>query len=137
MIKIQNLSTESFKKYGIIIEFKNKKKIFDVICREEEKIGWRIGYLLLKPQKAKILEAHPFSFETFEPVKGISVIIVAERKKPEKIEAFLLDKPVCLNKGIWHAIIALSENIEIKITENLEVESVYHKLKKPLDIVLY
>lgn len=137
MIKIQNLNKKSFKKYGIVIEPKDKKKIFDVICRENERVGWRIGYLLFKPQKVKILEAHCYSMETFEPIKGASVIIVAERKKPQKCEAFLLDKPVCLYKGIWHAIIALSDSIEIKITENAEVESIFYKLKKPLDIVLY
>ncbi len=136
MIKIQNLNDKNFKKFGIIICPENKSKIFDVICKEKEKVGWRIGYLILNPQKVKMLEAHPYSMETFEPVKGTSIIIVAENKKPEKFYAFLLDKPVCLYKGTWHAIIALSESIEIKITENLEVDSVFYKLKKPLDIVL-
>ncbi len=137
MINIQNLNNKNFKKYGIIIGIKDKNKIFDVICKEKEKVGWRIGYLIFKPQKVKVLEAHPYSMETFEPVKGTSIIIVAEKEKPHILKAFLLDKPVCLYKGIWHAIIALSDTIEIKITENAEVKSIYNKLKKPLEIGLY
>ncbi len=136
MTKIQNLNSKNFKKYGIIICPENKNKIFDVICKENEKVGWRIGYLILKPQKVKMLEAHTHSMETFEPVKGHLIIIVAENKKPKNFKAFLLDKPICLHKGIWHAIIALSEIIEVKITENSEVDSVFYKLKKPLDIIL-
>jgi len=134
MLKIKNLTETNFKKYGIIIEPKDKNRIFDVLCKEDEPVGWRIGYLVFKPEPVKTLEAHPESMETFEPVKGVSIIILAENKRPEKIEAFLLEKPVCLKKGIWHAILAISENIEIKITENLKVESIYHKLKKPLNL---
>jgi ureidoglycolate hydrolase len=134
MLKIKNLTETNFKKYGIIIKPKDKNRIFDVLCKEDEPVGWRIGYLVFKPEPVKTLEAHPESMETFEPVKGVSIIILAENKRPEKIEAFLLEKPVCLKKGIWHAILAISENIEIKITENLKVESIYHKLKKPLNL---
>lgn len=134
MLKIKNLTKSNFRKYGIIIEPKDKNKIFDVLCREDEAVGWRIGYLIFKPEPIKTLEAHPGSMETFEPVKGISIIVLAENKRPEKMEAFLLEKPVCLKKGIWHAILAISKSIEIKITENSKVESIYYKLKKTLNL---
>jgi len=136
MIKIKLLNKKEFEKYGTIIEPQDKNKIFDVICKEEEKVGWRIGYLVMSPQEVSTIEAHPNSQETFEPVKGTSVIIVAEPHKPQNIEAFLLDKPVCLKKGVWHGILVLSETAEIKITENFEVESIYYNLEKPLNIYI-
>jgi len=136
MIKINLLKKENFEKYGIVIEPQDKNKIFDVICKEESKVGWRIGYLVMTPQEVSTIEAHPHSMETFEPVKGTSIIIVAEPNSPQNIEAFLLDKPVCLNKGVWHGILVLSETAEIKITENLEVDSVYYKLEKPVNIYI-
>ncbi len=136
MIRIKVLKKEDFEKYGIIIEPQNRKEIFEVICREETKVGWRIGYLVMSPQEVSIIEAHPNSQETFEPVKGTSIIIVSEPNSPQNIEAFLLDKPVCLKKGIWHGILVLSETAEIKITENLEVESIYYKLEKPLNVYI-
>lgn len=41
-------------------------------------------------------------------------------------------KPICLEKGIWHQVLALTDEAQVKITENLEVESVFHELKKAI-----
>jgi ureidoglycolate hydrolase len=136
VIKISSLSAKSFRKYGTILEQKNKKKIFSVITGDPDAKGWRIGYLIFKPAPVDSLERHPASMETFEPVSGTTVILTASQKSPEKIEAFLLDKPVCVAKNVWHAVRVISGSAEIKITENYDVESVIYKLKKPVDIAI-
>ncbi|MEI7542416.1 MAG: hypothetical protein WCJ94_04095 [bacterium] len=134
MIKIQNLSKKTFSKYGIILEQSDKKKVFTVLTGDKNAKGWRIGYLVFRPGVVDSLESHPESMETFEPVSGTTVILVAEKNTPEKIEAFLLDKPVCVLKNVWHGVRVLSEQAEIKLTENFEVESLIYKLKKSIDI---
>jgi ureidoglycolate hydrolase len=135
MIKIQNLSSKTFSKFGLVLEQADKKKVFSVLTGDKTAKGWRIGYLIFHPAPVDSLERHPGSMETFEPVSGATVILVAEQGSPDKIEAFLLDKPVCVAKNVWHGVRVLSEKAEIKITENYEVESVIHKLKKPIDAV--
>jgi ureidoglycolate hydrolase len=133
MIPIRTLSAASFSKYGQVIEQRDKSKVFTVVLSEAEKTGWRIGYLIMGPNPVDSLEAHPASMETFEPVSGTAVILVAEKDSPSKIEAFLLDAPVCVAKNIWHGVKVLSETAEIKIMENYDVESVHYKLEKPID----
>jgi hypothetical protein len=39
-------------------------------------------------------------------------------------------------KGIWHQVIALSEEAQVKIAENNEVESVFYEFKKEWSLVL-
>ena len=113
---------------------RTKKKIFSVLTGDKQAKGWRIGYLIFHPAPVDSLEAHPESMETFEPVTGTTVILVAPQNNPGAIEAFLLDKPVCVAKNVWHGVRVVSEKAEIKITENFDVASVIHKLKKPIDI---
>ena len=134
MIKIQNLSKKAFSKYGMVIEQPNKKKVFSVLNGDPQAKGWRLGYLILPPMPVDSMENHPESMETFEPVTGTAVILVAPHNSPDKIEAFLLDKPICIAKHVWHAVSVISSMAEIKITENYEVESVIRKLKKPIDL---
>ncbi len=137
MINIKNLNQKNFKKYGKIIELKKGLKSFHVLFGESKDVGWRIGYSRLERKPVYQLEAHPESFETFEPVSGTSIIILSKDKIPQKTEAFLLDKPVCLYKNIWHDVMAVSEFAEIKIFENYEIKGTrYYKLKKPLDIFI-
>ena len=76
------------------------------------------------------MENHPFSKESFEPLKGITVLLVAEHETPEEYQAFVLDKPVCLKKGIWHQVLALTPEAQVKITENLEVASEFYEYEK-------
>lgn len=66
--------------------------------------------------------------ESFEPVKGKSLLYVALRPKTEAIECFALDRPVILKKKIWHGIVTVSPETEIKLTENAMVQCVYWPL---------
>ena len=89
----------------------------------EEVHPWRIAMFRVRIRQAQRLECHPESMESFEPVRGMGVLLCAAPDRPEKVHAFPLDAPVCLNKGVWHEVIALSGEALYKITENCEVSS--------------
>jgi len=134
MIPVKFLTAKAFKKYGRLLGPADESKIFTVTCGDEKAKGWRIGYVILGPGRVDTIEAHPESFETFEPVSGTTIILVAPVSAPDKIEAFLLDEAVLINKNVWHGMKVLSGKARIKVTENFEVASIFHKLKKPVDI---
>jgi ureidoglycolate hydrolase len=141
-LKIKNLTPRDFAPYGEIIQpgkrfpqGQEKDWKFYVIAREPDS-AWRIGYYLPRIKALRKLEKHPDSLESFEPVTGISILIVAQEETPDSPEAFLLDRPIILKKGIWHGILSLSAKVELKITENLKVESKFYHFKKPLSVKL-
>lgn len=132
--KIPKKITEAnFKKYGFIIKWQGKENRkennqFRIIINDPKVIGWRIAYLIVRDKEIDNLEKHPFSYESFEPVKGRAVLYVNNEKTPKKIESFFLDKPVVLKKGIWHAIVTIGKQADVKITENNCVQLHKHKL---------
>ena len=136
---IKKITAKNFKKYGWVIEYAGKRpenkngNIFRIILKENGKTGWRIAYLVVRDKTIDKLEQHPGSFESFEPVQGRSLIYLSDGSM-SKIESFYLDKPVILDKGIWHGVVSLTPESEIKITENAEVESVYWTLEKCLRV---
>jgi len=130
--KISNITGESFTKYGQVIEFSENSEAFFEVVVEEHSSPWRIAAFRALNRATTFFENHPDSMESFEPVKGISLLLVAENHCPDMFEVFLLDKPVCLHKGIWHDVIALSDEVLLKITENLTVTSVFHYFEKPI-----
>lgn len=125
---VKKINNKNFKSYGWVIEYpsrstQNKKEnLFRVILMEDGKIGWRIAYLAVRERVINKLEQHVGSFETFEPISGKSLLFVANRKDPARIECFYLDKSVILKKGIWHGIVTLGQESEIKLTENANVK---------------
>lgn len=78
------------------------------------------------------MECHPSSKESFEPLSGMLLIIVAEHDTPADFEVFLLDKPVCLHAGVWHQVISLAAESQVKIAENYEVESEFFELENEI-----
>jgi ureidoglycolate hydrolase len=133
MKPINTLSREAFTKYGTIIEFTTAMSDGWEILITEKEAGWRVALLEFSRKKSRILENHPASKETFEPVRGTTLLIVAESATPDNFEIFLLDKPVCVEKGIWHQVLSLSDSAMVKITENLEVSCEYHTLQADLE----
>jgi hypothetical protein len=133
------INAKNFKHYGWVIEYPKKahcdpsKNLFRIVKRECRACGWRIAYLIVRDKEIGRLEQHVDTFESFEPIKGKSLLYVADRKDPLSIESFYLDRPVILKKGIWHGVVALRRESEIKITENALVRSVYWKLKFALN----
>ena len=125
-IKPRKLTASDFKKYGWIIQWQgkdNKKENnqFRIVISDEKVNGWRIAYLIVREKKVDFIEQHPRSYESFEPLKGRSVLFVDTSESGKNIQAFHLDQPVILKKGIWHNVVTLSKETHIKITENNDV----------------
>lgn len=127
--KIRFITREAFARYGTVIELKPQSQDGWEVVVKVENSGWRIAVLEFSRHTASMLENHPQSKESFEPLYGTALLIVAENNAPDSFEVFLLDKPVCLFEGIWHQVISLSQVSCVKITENLEVACVFHDLR--------
>jgi ureidoglycolate hydrolase len=138
-IKPQKINKENFKKYGWIIQWEGPQKRteinqFRIVIRDRKVMGWRIAYLIVRNKQIAFLENHPDSYESFEPIKGKSVIYVSNNKIPQAIQAFVLDQPVVLRKGLWHNVVTLGKEAHIKITENSKVKMVKYKLGYKLGV---
>ncbi|MEF2877603.1 MAG: hypothetical protein U0N90_04235 [Blautia sp.] len=128
MVKIENITGETFQRFGTVIEFPQGNQDAFYITETEDKQPWRLAVFRYKNKSIRRIERHPSSKESFEPLSGITLLLTAEQETPEDYHVFLLDKPVCLKKNIWHQVLALSQEAQVKITENLEVESVFYDL---------
>lgn len=134
--KSLKIKAENFKPFGWIIDYPGKaccrsKNLFRIVVRQK-KTGWRIAYLVVRDKVITRLEQHPESLESFEPVSGKSLLFVSRKKNAEDIQCFYLDKPVVLKKGIWHGIVTLGREADVKITENDSVRCVYWVLERSL-----
>ena len=136
MILIKNLKQLDFAPFGEVLEYADTGAGFQVKIIEQDASGWRIALLRTENKSIREIKCHVNSRESFEPVQGIAVLVVARHECPEDLEAFLLDRPVCLQKGIWHNTLALSDYALIKITENAEVGSQSHELDCDLGVGL-
>lgn len=134
MCKLQSIHKESFVKYGEVVEFPEEEKgDFHVVMADPAE-PWRLAVFRYSNKEVSRLEAHPYSYESFEPLEGVTVLLVAPKETPADYEAFILDKPVCLNKGIWHQVLSLTDSAQVKITENYEVSSIFHDLEKAVSV---
>lgn len=131
---MRNINIRNFRRYGWLITVNKKKhegkkkSFFHIVLTEPRRCGWRIAYLVLRDESARYLERHPDSFESFEPLSGKTLIYVAEKKDHNKIKCFCLNHPVILKKGIWHNLITLTGQSELKISENAKVKCDYWQL---------
>ncbi|MFH1092848.1 MAG: ureidoglycolate lyase [Candidatus Omnitrophota bacterium] len=136
-LRPKKLTVLNFKKYGYIIQWQGPEKKgyhnqFRIVIRDRKVVGWRIAYLIVRAKQINSLEKHPFSYESFEPINGRGILYVCAQKTPQAIEAFLLDKPIILRKGIWHNVAACTREMHIKITENNKVKLIKHKLRQAI-----
>ncbi|MBX6770418.1 MAG: ureidoglycolate lyase [Chloroflexi bacterium] len=140
VLPLRTIDPESFAPYGDILaldrpdpeRLERGQSEFRIITRSEDPTGWRLAILVVRNREISRLEHHPTTLESFEPVSGLAVLFVAPPENPEAVEAFVLDQPVCLRKGVWHDVLALTREATIKIAENLHVTSEYHPLPAPL-----
>ncbi len=135
---IKNISKETFSRYGHVIEYdSSKKENFQVILNEFDAVGWRIAVNKIDAKSVSRIARHPNTMESFEPVTGVTLIIVAPPENVDNFEVFLLDRPVCVNKNVWHATICLSEYSIVKICENVTVESEFHDYNKEIGVRVF
>jgi len=134
MKRLKSIHKDDFEKYGKVLEFSEAcTEPFEIVITEEKE-PWRLAVFRYTNKTIKRMECHPTSLESFEPLSGVTVLLVAEHDKSEEFEAFLLDKPVCLYKGIWHQVLALTDEAQVKIVENLEVNSEFFDFEKEISI---
>lgn len=135
MKHIDYITKENFDNFGIIIDFTGRTDdpSFEIIIKNEDD-PWRIAMLRVEERNFTFLERHPSSLETFEPLEGTSLLLVSLDTDADEYKYFILDRPVCLHKGVWHGIITLTDTAKVKITENLEVDTEYHYLDQPLQV---
>lgn len=132
-VKIRSINRTNFKRFGWLIDYPRKTapkniNLFRIIVKQQRS-GWRIAYLVVRDRVLTRLEQHPDSLESFEPVSGRGLLYVSAGKAPNAIKCFLLNKPVILRKGIWHGVVTLSEEFDVKIVENSKVRCVYRPLR--------
>lgn len=135
-VQLESVSAMAFRPFGTVMEFlPGDTSSFYIVDTETEK-PWRVAVFRYSNKEIQKIECHPTSKESFEPLQGITVLLVAEHETPEDCHAFILDKPVVLAKGVWHQTLALTPEASVKITENLEVESVFYTYEKPKRVLL-
>lgn len=134
-ITLEPLTRSAFAPFGTMIAFSEhpEDERFEVLIRETSE-PWRIAMFRVRIREATRLECHPRSMESFEPVRGMGILLCAAPDTPEQVHAFPLDAPVCLYKGVWHEVITLSGEAIYKITENSEVESEFYNFSKPVGL---
>jgi len=135
-MNVESITREAFEPFGTVLEFPEGFEDTFYIVDTEEVSPWRVAVYRYTNKGIKVIENHPTSKETFEPLKGITILLVAENATPEDYRVFVLDKPVCLKKGTWHQVLSLTPEEEVKITENLEVESVFYEFEKEKRVAL-
>ena len=134
MVKIESITRENFAPFGTVIEFSpDFDGIYEILETEDEK-PWILDVFRYTNKTIQRIENHPTSMETFEPLSGVTVLLVAEHETPEKYKAFVLDKPVCLKKGVWHQVLSLTPSAEVKITENKDVYSEFYDLPEEIQV---
>ena len=134
MVKIESITRETFAPFGTVIEFSpDFDGIYEILETEDEK-PWILAVFRYTNKTIQRIENHPTSMETLEPLSGVTVLLVAEHETPENYKAFVLDKPVCLKKGVWHQVLSLTPSAEVKITENKDVYSEFYDLPEEIQV---
>jgi ureidoglycolate hydrolase len=132
---IQNLSREAFAPYGTILGHYQTTDGYEPVVTVES-TGWIWAIKTFDNKTIDRIDSHPDTKESFEPVWGASLLVVAPPNAPNDLQIFLLDEPVLLDERVWHGSIALSAQARVKITENREVTGIPHYLGFNLQAVV-
>jgi len=141
-ISLENITPESYAPYGRVIdwtpELEAAGRPFHIVERSPEPTGWRLALLKVVAKAAERMEHHPNTIELFAPTAGRAALLLAEPGPFDEgaVHAFLLDRPVTVGAGVWHAVIALSASATILIAENLDVTGVREPLSQPLRVTV-
>lgn len=132
---VKKITPETFAKYGGVLG-QGEEIGFEVFFDEAEKVGWRLAVSTFTNTTVKKLARHPNTVESFSPLQGVSLICVSDSEVPEEVETFLLDRPIYIQKNIWHGTLTLSERSVLSICENSYVESEEYDLKNPFEVMV-
>ena len=85
MLPIKNITPEAFEPYGVVLAHRDQDGGYEKLVIVNSK-GWIWALLsMTRDQNPSIesLEQHPHSKESFEPVSGMVVLVVAPPDDPE------------------------------------------------------
>ena len=133
--EIECITEESFRPFGRLIRFpeEDRESNFIIIASDTES-PWRLAVFRYWNHSIEKIECHPTSMESFEPLEGETLLLVAEHDTPEDYHIFRLDQPVILEKGVWHQTLSLTDSAQVKITENLEVPTEFYSLPEAVEV---
>ena len=138
---VRELKQEHFEPFGRILvpqgresASQSERGVFDFyVPFAERSEGWQIGFLSYTGRELRQLECHPNTPEVFSPLEGKALLVLAvDPENESEYRVFRLDKPVVLNRGVWHGVIALSQKPEILIVESPDVVDEFHQLRRPI-----
>jgi ureidoglycolate hydrolase len=141
VLSVMELKAPLFEPFGRILNpqkgetaSQSEEGLFDFYVPFTERSGgWAIGFLEYTGRMLEQLERHPNTPEVFSPLKGEALLVLAVDPEDESgYRAFRLEKPIVLNRGVWHGVICLSRKAEILIVENPDVVDEYHQLTRPV-----
>lgn len=141
-LALEPITPESFAPFGTVVdwtaELEASGRPFHVLMRSEEPTGWRLAVARWTMRSVRRIEYHPDSEELYAPLSGATALVVAEPGEfsEDRLRAFLLDRPVCLRRGVWHATLSLSAESVRLIAENLDVSGVGVELSEPITAAL-
>lgn len=147
LLELRKLRPELLRPFGRIL-FPEKgeapevseKGLFDFyVVHGESSTGWQIGFYTTYTPSTITLERHPNTPEVFVPLEGSVALILAEDPSDrDTFIAFELDKPVVLDRGVWHNAVTLDtqKKPKVLIVENPDViDEIFH-LAQPVELSL-
>ena len=78
MKTLQSVQRETFLPYGEVLEFPAGIEETFCIITTEEKEPWRLAVFRYTNKEIQRMECHPTSRESFEPLHGLTVLVVAK-----------------------------------------------------------
>ena len=135
LLPINPLTPQAFKPFGDVIAPDGDDR-FVIVTAEPHEKGWRLARSRVVPGPVTSLGRHDTTRESFTPLDGTTVIVVAQPDTPQQMQAFLLDRSVCIHKNVWHQTVALSERSYLVISENHDVGQEDYILDAPLTVGL-
>lgn len=137
-VAIEPIGLENFLRYGESVEVRRPDP--GKAQRGEDEVrtlarvpsnGWKIALHCVRARWTDCLYAHDGK-RLLSPREGVALLAAAPPDRPQGVQLFLLDRPVALNAGVPHALLALSAEAWVQVTENFETRSEPHKLRKAL-----
>ena len=90
MRPVEYITEENFRPYGKLIKFPaDDETNFYIVANDSEK-PWRLAVYRYWNDRIRRIECHPDSMESFEPVSGTTILLVAEHETPEDYHALRL-----------------------------------------------
>jgi len=145
VLEVTELSDKGFRPYGLILKPNASSHLasfaideFDFyILFQEQGATWQVGYYIGYATSIDYMERHPNTPEVFVPLSGAPILVVLKDFNSQEIPiAFRLDKPVVINRGVWHNVISASGKSEILILESMGVVDEQKKLPFDLTVLL-